>query len=86
MEVLVRGFMAAWLLVSLLGCTCTIAGCSEAEARTDGRVSTEHVGSFDNGHVNVFVLTDSKTGRKWLFVQDTSYCKTAIDVEPMEGD
>lgn len=76
------------IALALCGCTCSLAGCTDAEAKTasgGGRFAFEAV-EHPSCSVTVMVLVDTETGERWLYVQDTSYGRTAIDVEPLRAD
>ena len=89
----VKDVLARWLnllplalLVLMLSTVFTITGCSTtetAEARCGSRLSVEYVGCDDSGHATFFVVTDPETSRQWLYVRDTTYGKTSIDIEPL---
>ena len=83
-----RALLGALMALALCGCTCGLAGCADAEAKTasgDGRFAFEAVG-HPSYSVTVMVLVDTETGERWLYAQDTSYGNTAIDIEPLRAD
>ena len=71
------------LTLALCGCTCGVAGCARAEAEQESRFRIEMVARFNSG--DAYVLTDTETGKQWLYVRDTTYDHLSIDVEPMGG-
>lgn len=75
------------IALALCGCTCGLAGCTDAEAKTasdGGRFAFEAV-EHPSYSVTVMVLVDTETGERWLYVQDTTYGSAAIDIEPLDG-
>ena len=89
----VKDVLARWLnlpllalLVLMLSTVFAITGCSTtetAEARCGSRLSVEYVGCDDSGHATFFVVTDPETSRQWLYVRDTTYGNTSVDIEPL---
>ena len=80
--------LGALMALALCGCTCGLAGCADAEAEMasgGGRFAFEAVGHPSHS-VTVMVLVDTETGERWLYVQDTAYGNTAIDIEPLRAD
>ena len=83
-----RAVFGVLIALALCGCTCGLAGCADAEAKTasgDGRFAFEAV-EHPSYSVTVMVLVDTETGERWLYVQDTTYGNTAIDIEPLRAD
>lgn len=83
-----RAVFGVLMVMALCGCTCGLAGCADAEAKTasgGGRFAFEAVEHPSNS-VTVMVLVDTETGERWLYVQDTAYGNTAIDIEPMGAE
>ena len=83
-----RAVFGVLMVMALCGCTCSLAGCADAEAKTasgGGRFAFEAVEHLSY-NVVVGVLVDTETGERWLYVQDTSYGNTAIDIEPLRAE
>ena len=82
-----RAVFGVLIALALCGCTCSLAGCADAEAKTasrGGRFAFEAV-EHPSYSVAVMVLVDTETGERWLYVQDTTYGNMAIDIEPLDG-
>ena len=84
----IAGFSLMAMFVLLL-IAVVVSGCSKKavayDASPSGRFSLESVESVDGArNVDVSVLRDSETGREWLYVRDTTFGKTSIDIEPMD--
>jgi len=82
-----RAVFGVLIALALCGCTCSLAGCADAEAKTasdGGRFAFEAV-EHPSYNVTVMVLVDTETGERWLYAQDTTYGSTAIDIEPLDG-
>lgn len=86
-----RLMFAVLISLALCGCTCALAGCSDRQAVAETAVATarfsmDFVENVDGArNVTVSVLTDMETGKQWLYVRDTTFGKTSIDIEPMDG-
>lgn len=94
MEALNDDNIAGWSFLAmlvLLAIAVVISGCSVSQSEADAaerpaRFSMECVERVDgDACVTVSVLHDSETGRRWLYVRDTTYGKLSIYVEPIEG-
>ena len=82
-----RAAYAVIVIASVIGLLALmLAGCaaSEVQAETPQRFSIEKAAYNYSESVKVFVIRDSETGDEWLFVEDTSFGNTSIDVEPLE--
>ncbi len=83
---LLATFVLMLILMLTLLATYVLTGCSTtetAEARCGSRLSVEYVGCDDSGHATFFVVTDPETSRQWLYVRDTTYGNTSVDIEPL---
>lgn len=71
------------IALALCGCTCGLAGCTDAEAKTSNgsrfEVETDQF-AFGNTLV-VDILTDTETGRQWVVVCTTH----GVTMTPLEG-
>lgn len=62
------------MTLALCGCTCTLAGCASAEAKTgqESRFEVEfyesHGSAFALDYMAVDLITDTETGRQWMVV------------------
>lgn len=94
MEALNDDNIAGWSFLAmfvLLAIAVVVSGCSASQpiaeaAVASTRFSMECVENVDGAkNVTVSVLTDRETGRQWLFVRDTTFGNTSIDIEQMDG-
>ena len=82
-----RAVYAVMCIASVIGIVVVLlpaCTASEVQAETPQRFSVENVAHNYGECIDVFVISDSETGDKWLLVEDTSLGDTSIDVEPLE--
>lgn len=93
MEALNDDNIAGWSFLAmlvLLAIAVAVSGCSASQPEAEAAVAStrftmDFVEDVDGAkNVTVSVLTDRETGRQWLFVRDTTFGNTSIDIEPMD--
>lgn len=92
MEALNDDNIAGWSFLAmlvLLAIAIAVSGCSASQPVAEAAVASTRftMGFVENvdgaKNVTVSVLRDSETGREWLYVRDTTFGNTSIDIEPM---
>lgn len=92
MEALNDDNIAGWsflAMIVLLAIAIAVSGCSVSQPVAEAAVASTRftIGFVENvdgaKNVTVSVLRDSETGREWLYVRDTTFGNTSIDIEPM---
>lgn len=69
-----RAVFGVLITLALCGCTCGLAGCTSAEAKTSrgSRFDVEYIATNSNDfmldHMVVDLITDTETGRQWMVV------------------
>lgn len=69
-----RAVFGVLVALTLCGCTCTLAGCTSAEAKTGqgSRFEVEfyksHGSAFALDYMAVDLIRDTETGRQWMVV------------------
>lgn len=69
-----RAVFGVLIALALCGCTCGLAGCADAEAKTvqASRFEVEfyesHGSAFALDYMAVDLVTDTETGRRWMVV------------------